>query len=96
LTRAVRLRSRPVALGRVTAETQCEFPLHEMDPQAAGPNKLLGKELQPYEWRRHRYERRGLDFERCVKSQLYSIDGRKLCAVHAGQVALQILEREDA
>ena len=77
-----RLRPYPPANLRVTPETQCEMPLREMNQASKGPDDS---------WRKRHFAKRGLDSKRCAKGFYVDFNGRKLCALHAGQLALMHL-----
>jgi hypothetical protein len=64
---------------------QCDVTVDEMD--------------MPYHIRNNQYRldtcaRSGLDPSRCKKTSKYIIDGRYLCAFHAGIKAIDILMKE--
>lgn len=64
---------------------QCETPIEEMQLTYMAKNN-------PY--RLKKAASRGHDPDRCGKTARYRIDGRNLCAFHAGIVAIAILSRD--
>jgi hypothetical protein len=46
-------------------------------------------------YRVRKNQEKGFDNTRCGKVSKYEIDGRKLCAFHAGIAAIEILLRDD-
>lgn len=62
--------------------TQCEETISTM---TSPPTQFYT------EYRKKKSKDKGLDVERCHKSAKYVVDGRKLCAFHAGIAALDIL-----
>lgn len=65
---------------------QCETTVDEMQIT------FMAK-TNPYRAKKARYK--GFDVDRCAKVAKYRIDGRNLCAFHAGIIAIAILSRDD-
>lgn len=70
---------RPIVDQSLQPREQCQ--------QAVNSNELYGHR----QWREKRFGPRGRDPYACQKVAVVELDGRKLCRLHAGQVALDHL-----